>query len=156
MAANSSDSRNYQASLRFLVDVVRNVPYGIPGFTYTGEMPVAGGVSINFSHGVSFSSWGEKITVTLIDMMNYVRVDIYSECSLPTQIIDWGKNRENVHNVIRYIDSRVASYQEAPNEEPQPEPQPVQVPELPPRRLFPLPLLPPGGCPPPRSAGLLS
>lgn len=44
--------------------------------------------------GVSFWSWGEKITV---DIDGESTIWVESKCRLPTQCIDWGKNRRNVN-----------------------------------------------------------
>lgn len=47
-----------------------------------------------FHHGVTFTSWGEKITITLTPMTpTTTSVIILSECGMPTQVIDWGKKQ---------------------------------------------------------------
>ena len=81
------------------------------------ENPMADGVWYRFHHGTTFTSWGEKITITL-KRINEVStsLDIHSECGMPTQIIDWGKNRQNVCNIYEYIErelKRGANYAQA-------------------------------------------
>lgn len=46
-------------------------------------------------HGISCSSWGERITIT----PEYHSIRVVSECTAPLQVIDWGKNRKNVELV---------------------------------------------------------
>lgn len=61
-----------------------------------------------FMHGISFSSWGEEIIITLTPLTaSCVNVDIFSECSMPTQFIDWGKNEELVARIFSYIHSNI-------------------------------------------------
>lgn len=58
------------------------------------------GNEIFFNEPISFWSWGERVTVTLVDT-NLVRVR--SSCKLKTQVFDWGKNRRNVEQVISVL-----------------------------------------------------
>jgi hypothetical protein len=44
--------------------------------------------------GISFASWGENISVEIDDDAN---LSIVSKLAFPLQIIDWGKNRQNVN-----------------------------------------------------------
>jgi hypothetical protein len=45
-------------------------------------------------------SWTEKVIVN-IDDCGHVRVE--SKCTLPTQVVDWGKNRRNVEKIFGLI-----------------------------------------------------
>jgi hypothetical protein len=45
---------------------------------------------------MSLVSWGETLTVSLVAGQITVR----SVCSWPLQIIDWGKNRQNVERFL--------------------------------------------------------
>ena len=54
------------------------------------------------SSKVSIKSWGEKIRVTILPSGF---LQIRSECSLPTQCIDWGKNKKNVNRLLVAINS---------------------------------------------------
>jgi hypothetical protein len=49
------------------------------------------------STGMGLTSWGEDITVWVAVTPQGSAVNIKSECSLPTQLIDWGKNKENIN-----------------------------------------------------------
>ena len=69
------------------------------------ENPDGERVWYRFHHGVTFTSWGEKITITLTPRSeNLTSVVILSECGMPTQFIDWGKNKSNVNNIFKYIE----------------------------------------------------
>ncbi|MBQ3115584.1 MAG: zinc ribbon domain-containing protein [Clostridia bacterium] len=69
------------------------------------------GVWYRFHHGVSFSSWGEKITITLTPTQEKgIKLDILSECGMPTQIFDMGKNKSNVNAIVKYINENVMKY----------------------------------------------
>ena len=50
------------------------------------------------SRKVSMTSWGETITISPFRTSKGCSLRIKSECSLPTQLIDWGKNNENIKN----------------------------------------------------------
>lgn len=74
-----------------------------------GENPTATNVWFHFHHGVTFSSWGENITVIVTPISDSLTsIDCFSECSLPTQIVDMGKNKQNVTNILNYIHERLA------------------------------------------------
>ena len=50
---------------------------------------------------VNFWSWGEKVSVRFHGGAMTVR----SECALPTQCFDWGRNRKNVNSLSAAIRS---------------------------------------------------
>ncbi len=45
-----------------------------------------------FQSGINWSSWGERITISA----EHKSIRIVSECRLSSQVIDWGRNRNNV------------------------------------------------------------
>jgi len=49
---------------------------------------------------MSLSSWGEEVTLTALDPQ---RLLVRSECALPTQCIDWGRNEKNVRRVVAAV-----------------------------------------------------
>ena len=68
------------------------------------ENPTDTGVWYRFHHGMTFTSYGEKITITLtVINETSTQVHILSECGLPTQIVDWGKNKQNVTNIYKHL-----------------------------------------------------
>ena len=70
-------------------------------------------------------SYGEKITVTLTDLGGTAtNVRIHSECGMPTQLMDLGKNMENVTYLFGFLTQGLPQVQY----QPQPVRQPVQQP----------------------------
>ncbi len=55
---------------------------------------------IHAKSAVNFWSWREKIEVN-IDADG--SVSMKSECVLPTQVVDWGKNKKNVQQFFAYL-----------------------------------------------------
>ena len=112
MAANARFYKVYPIEIAYFTNQIRNVAATGRGFTYAGEFPFNGGITINLKHGVSFSSWGENIRVTLTSQGGQTMVDIYSECVMPTQVVAWGKNQENVQFLFYYLEQGMAAYQQ--------------------------------------------
>ena len=55
--------------------------------------------SVALRVGVGWLSWGEDVTLTVEN----ASIHIISKCVVPTQIIDWGKNRKNVELVATTV-----------------------------------------------------
>lgn len=105
MAAKYENVITLNIKIPFLVDKLRNLHNTGLGMILQGESPYGnGGAWLQIKHGISFTSWGENITVILTPVgMEQTSVLIRSECALPTQIIDWGKNKKNVEKLIQYL-----------------------------------------------------
>lgn len=59
---------------------------------------------ILFKIGLSFFSWGEKFKIVITNLgVNLTRVEIASEATFGAQIIDWGKNNENIQNFFKTL-----------------------------------------------------
>lgn len=52
------------------------------------------------STSMNLRSWGEKV---LINVLQDNSISITSKCALPTQCLDWGKNKANVDKFIAEI-----------------------------------------------------
>jgi len=112
MGAKFSNSFNFNATMDQAVNLFRDGTFAIQmKFNFLSELPMYNGVQFNYNNGVTFTSWGEDISivVSFVDP-NTVSISVLSECSLPTQIIDWGKNRRNVDKIFQYIGSNIARY----------------------------------------------
>ena len=59
------------------------------------------GVDWQVDLGINWSSWGEKITITLTANNT---LHVRSQCSFPLQCIDWGRNQRNVDKFIEAVD----------------------------------------------------
>ena len=55
---------------------------------------------------MSIYSWSEYVTVKLSENGNFTEVDFKSKCALPTQIIDWGKNKRNSKKFFKNLESK--------------------------------------------------
>ena len=101
MAAKSADKYLVTSQLMYLVEKLRCVQ----GFYIKEEVADGrGGVIFKMSHDISFASWGENVTVKIYPYNEQQTVvDILSECSMPTQLFDWGQNSKNVKDVLGYL-----------------------------------------------------
>ena len=101
MAASYMDIRVFNEKLMPLVEKLRKYPMYHSNISYVGEFPSGSGCIMRFKGGVTLTSWGEDITVTLTPTgPNTTQVQVYSVCALPTQVVDWGVNRQNVNNIM--------------------------------------------------------
>ena len=107
MAANHSQFIQLNAPVERIVSVLRDRGFCTKlNLELKSENPTDTGVWFRFHHGVTFTSWGEKVTVTLTPMSaQTTKVEVHSECGMPTQVIDWGKNKQNVCNILEYIEA---------------------------------------------------
>lgn len=103
MAANYREYRVFPGPIEYYIEKMRAVAAAGLKFTPSGEQPIPNGLLFILRHGVSFTSWGETIKLALVSQGNQTVVDIDSECALGTQIVDWGKNRENVNQLFNYL-----------------------------------------------------
>ena len=58
--------------------------------------------------GFSFRSWGENVSVHVDDTGT---VQVTSECSMPTQLVDYGKNKSNVTRFLAGLSARLGESQ---------------------------------------------
>jgi len=112
MASNFANSCNVNATMDQAVFLFHDrFFYDTLGFTLLSESITPMGATFYLQHGVSFSSWGESISVNIVALdRQTLRVDVYSECDMPTQIVDWGKNRENVDKIFQYVFANIGRY----------------------------------------------
>ncbi len=103
MAANHREYRFFPGSIEYYIGKVRNVPAAGLKFGISGEQPIPNGLLFFLRHGACLASWGESIKLALVAQGDQTGVDILSECSLGTQVVDWGKNRENVIALFNYL-----------------------------------------------------
>lgn len=140
MAANHQNTYVINASFETICEIIKSGKFTSQlNLELKSTNPTPDGVWYRFHHGTSFTSWGEKITVTLIRMSSdRTTVTIHSECGMPTQIIDWGKNAQNVCNIYEYIEREARS---AGAVNPAPAPAPAPAPKAPPKPKADQPIL---------------
>lgn len=66
---------------------------------WTGSIS-ADGSTVECSSGLNLWSWAEKITVRRLGPTS---LHIRSQCALPTQCFDWGRNARNVRKLAEAI-----------------------------------------------------
>lgn len=59
---------------------------------------------INAEAPWTMKSFGERIQIVLKPKENGTLVYFHSACKMPTQIIDWGKNKQNTEEFFKVID----------------------------------------------------
>ena len=85
------------------------------GLTFVNYVPFPNQVTFNFSSGVTFTSWGEDVQISISSTgPNQVMMMVNSVCSMPTQVVDWGKNAENVNRIANYVLMNIGRYTMAP------------------------------------------
>lgn len=117
MAANYQQTYVINANLRALCDVIRSQGFADQlKIVIVSEVPWQTGTWYELSHGLSWSSWGETINIGLTPMgANATQVRIHSKCDMPTQIIDWGKNRQIVESIYQHLETYVNRNPVMPN-----------------------------------------
>ncbi len=110
MAASHQNSYVVNVGIEKILNVIKSREFAsYLNIEMKSENLTADGVWYRFHHGVTFTSWGEKITITLSRLdSGSTSLIINSECGMPTQVIDWGKNKQNVCNIYEYIERKVA------------------------------------------------
>ncbi len=106
MAAKYIGEFVYTMELMYFVRKMRRIGQCEFGMHYKGEKPIQGGVEVKLTKDTNVASWGEEITVTLTEVPNGTKVQIKSECTVPTQLIDWGENEKNVEKLFKYFEDQ--------------------------------------------------
>ena len=116
MAAQHSGSFVIQSSLAQVNALICDPAFAhSTELTYASYIPLPNQMTFNFTTGVTFTSWGEIVQITIAATApNQVLMTINSECAMPTQIVDWGKNRENVTRIINYVTQNIGRYTMTP------------------------------------------
>lgn len=133
MAANYSESFVLSASQEQVFSVLGDMNFlSCVKLTPHSQFPEAnGGRTFHFRSGVTFSSWGENVQIAAYALSPVTtQVTVRSECSLPTQIIDWGKNKSNVKSIHAQLSSIAGSQPAAPAPVAAPAPAPVTAPHF--------------------------
>lgn len=75
--------------------------YGVY-FDLVGRNVLADGFEYSLQANIGCCSWGECIYVGCFRTGGGSRLNIFSKCAMPVQLLDWGKNRRNV-NALRKV-----------------------------------------------------
>lgn len=105
MGAKFRDSRVLPGPVDHYLEKIRNIYAAGLKYGVLGEQPTPGGVVVSLNHGYTPSSWGENLRITLTSQGGGTGVEIYSECAMPTQLFDLGRNKKNVAEIFDYLQS---------------------------------------------------
>ena len=129
MAASAQEGRIYPVAMDFVLWKLRNIETAGLNLSLKSENPEQNGsIWFRIHHGMSMASYGEKITVTVAPAQGGTSIHILAQCGLPTQVIDYGKNKKNVAAIFRYIEDGMNAAPPAQQYAAQPVQQPVQQP----------------------------
>ena len=104
MAHSAQEARVLNRNIETIKDKIRQIGSSNLNVVIKSENNTNTGCWFRIHHGMSFVSYGEKITVTLTYLgEDKTQIDVVSECGMPTQIIDYGKNKKNVAAIFNYI-----------------------------------------------------
>jgi ribosomal protein L40E len=122
MAAKYSNTYILNANMGHVCSVIRDAQFcNFLKLNFKAETPMQGGTIYSFSSGVNLASWGENIDINVLYLNeNTSQVIIKSECAMPTQIIDWGRNEANVGKIYNHLLSSIAYNPTFNNTPPQP------------------------------------
>ena len=109
MAKRAEDRKIYdRVPMEYFLARCRMIDRAGLNVTIKSENPESdGSVWFRLHHGMTMQSYGEKITITLRPRTDGTDVHILSECAMPTQIVDYGKNKQNCAAIFRYIDAGI-------------------------------------------------
>jgi len=62
------------------------------------------GLQVSCKTSAGMQSWGEKVTVSITPAGE---VRVWSECAMPTQLVDWGKNGQNCSQILSLVASQL-------------------------------------------------
>ncbi len=112
MARRAEDRKTYNnVPMDYFLEKCRNIDFAGLNVNLKSENPGDNGaVWFRIHHGMTMTSYGEKITVTLAPLGTGTDVHILSECAMPTQIVDYGKNKQNCAAVFRYLESGIQQF----------------------------------------------
>lgn len=109
MGTQATSSRIYNLNINVLAAELRSRRFtDVLRVSLKSENPMPGGCWFRFHHGMTFTSYGERITVTLNAINeNTTMVEIHSEAAVPTQLIDFGINNRNISAIFQHLDHNV-------------------------------------------------
>ncbi len=113
MAAKASGESIFNATMPQMIALLRDPAFRFQlDLALESENGMQSAVYFRFEHGISLSSWGEVIAITLTPYSEaQVKVEILSKCSYPLQLVDWGKNKKNVNAIMQYIGTIFKRYE---------------------------------------------
>ena len=88
-------------------DVALRALYDAIGAIAKPETMRVDGWIITARVGVSARSWGDLLTGSILTGPGGTRITVESKSRMPTQVVDWGKHRKNVNEVLSRVSGLV-------------------------------------------------
>jgi hypothetical protein len=104
MAANKQSSKTFQLSATQIQPLI-SVALKNMGAEILEQNPF----SISAKTGMSFRSFGETIQVDIKTLEIGCQINIDSRCSMPSTLVDWGKNQHNIDDFFAQLERLTAS-----------------------------------------------
>lgn len=104
MAANKQSSKTFQLSATQIQPLI-SVALKNMGAEILEQNPF----SISAKTGMSFRSFGETIQVDIKTLEIGCQINIDSRCSMPSTLVDWGKNQNNIDEFFAQLERLTAS-----------------------------------------------
>lgn len=112
MAVSFEDRKNYLVPKEYFIGKLRSISGAGLNLTLNSEKQFADGARFCITHGATLKSRGENITVTLTYLESGTGVNVISECSMASQTLDFGKNKNNVAAIFKYLESDIKNIPE--------------------------------------------
>ena len=109
MGTQATATRIYNLNINTLACELRSRRFtDILRISLKSENPMPSGCWFRYHHGMTFRSYGERITVSLNAMSpTSTLVEVHSEAAMPTQLIDFGINNSNINAIFAHLDNYV-------------------------------------------------
>ncbi|MBQ9942345.1 MAG: hypothetical protein IJP03_04995 [Christensenellaceae bacterium] len=104
MAAFYVETKVIDKHIDVLAQKIRDIATFRPKMTFTGEKAIEGGCEMTAKTGFSMTSYGERMTITMKYLnAQQTEVKVFSKSAMPTVILDFGQNSENVGFIFFWL-----------------------------------------------------
>lgn len=113
MASRHESTKSIPLPLDTIAPYIMSMNQRLSGYEFLGAWTMPdGSVLIRFSTDIGLTTWGEDIDITLYRDPTNTQCTAYikSEATMPTQIIDFGRNKKVVQAIETDIDNIVAMF----------------------------------------------
>lgn len=117
---------DYPMNVNYVFERIMSAIPSMRGLSFKRKEPP---YTVVLSSGVSMSSWGENVTIACNYLdESHTRISITSAPVVPTTLIDFGKGKKNINNVMAVLKQVLPPVQSMP---PAPSPPSSMPPPLP-------------------------
>lgn len=104
---------DYPMNVNMVFERIMSVAHSIKGLSFKRtEQPY----KVILSSGASMKSWGETVTIESFYLdETHTRIKITSVPVMPTTLVDWGKGKKNINNVLSALQKVLPPMQSTPS-----------------------------------------